>query len=89
MAYRYKGMPFEAVIREGDCIKAIDVATNGDLPVIVYARKCPDGSIQVMGVRELTNEEVERYARTLSDQRPTHLQLIQTNEDSTAELPEL
>lgn len=64
---QYTGKPFEAVIRSGDYVAAVDVS-NSDDSVIVYSRLCPDGSVQVMGLRKLTDHEVTQLAISLQKQ---------------------
>lgn len=64
---QYTGKPFEAVIRSGDYVASVNVS-NQDDSVMVYSRLCPDGSIQVMGFRKLTDDEVVKLAESLQRQ---------------------
>lgn len=71
---RYTGKPFKAGIRSGDMITTMDVSSGEDKNIILYSRVCPDGSIQVIGMREMSGEEVRRYAEALSNQCSSHMQ---------------
>lgn len=71
---RYTGKPFKAVIRSRDMITTIDVSSGEDKNIILYSRVYPDGSIQIMGMREMSDEEVRRYAEALSNQCSSHMQ---------------
>lgn len=72
---RYTGKPFVAGIRSGDMITTMDVSSGEGKNIILYSRVCPDdGSIQVIGMHEMSDEEVRRYAEALSNQCSSHMQ---------------